>query len=193
MALYSMWVHGNSAAIQFPGGGNAGSGSTPGSAMRQVHDVGIGSDINWTDVVGERTGPRIVFTGQDQTSNWFHFSIPTPVFIRDENVVLQTIYILFDTSSGSTINQVYAFDGPNFKKVWAPRAALVTGMNHEGIGGRGATNLSDDQNGPAWDVIRYDVGGWQMSWGLGISVEVSFGQNTSVTFTGAGADFIGPG
>ena len=181
MPLTTSWVHGNSAMLQYPGGGGSFPTwtSNPPSQMNQVTDAT--QTHPWTDSFGLREGPGVTFTGQANQSNWFHFSIPTPPIFNGEQATLQRVYMLFNSDPGVEVDLVFAFDGPD------PISLLENNPN--GLSGR-----HDGTNGAA-DLVQGETffpteGQPAVRWGVGISVHVSFhANNGNITFTAAGADF----
>ena len=106
MSLHAMWVHGNAVALQFPGG--AGLEFTDRSRMAQVENHA------WTDITGLRRGNGATFRGNGNDSNFFHFSIPTPVIAAGQQVYLDAVFVLYQTPGPeAAVVEVLAFDGPN--------------------------------------------------------------------------------
>src|ERR1044071_5055413 len=120
-------VHGNAFFLQFPGGVNP-------LVFTPEHGMDNVSNHPWTDLLGERQGPGVVFRGMPGNTNFFHVSIPctdhalvrneTP--IRDpEGGILEPrhfyttsranlVRVFFQASSPDqfvTIQQIFAFDG----------------------------------------------------------------------------------
>jgi len=181
MVVTSSWVHGNSAMLQYPGGG----GPFPywtGNPPSQMHHVTDADQTHpWTDSFGLRKGRGATFTGQANQSNWFHFSIPTPPIFSGKQVCLQQVFVLFNADPGVEVDLVMAFDGPNSIGLLMNTPNGLSGR-HDGTNGRadlveGETLFSTEER-PA------------VLWGVGVSVHVSFHVNNgNITFTAAGADF----
>jgi hypothetical protein len=173
-------VHGNSVVPQFAGGALI---TSPGPLL-QVND-GSGP-VPWSDVVGLRQGPGVIYRGKAGTTNFFHVSIPSPdrypIYFTalqggpdsddptsplHHNVekVCSVIRIRFIVTLdvGVTVMNVFAFDGRN----------LLPGLP---INPGGADNITI----PEPRII---------SDGLGISFEVRFGSEGNIVFHGVSAEF----
>jgi hypothetical protein len=174
------FVHGNAVFLQLPGG--AGLVFTVGSSMANV------ANHAWTDIVGERQGPGVVFRGNAGNMNFFHVSIPSsstmPIFSPQLitggdppepshnyfSAPLSLISVFFDVTvdSGVSIEQVFAFDGraliPGFPR---PPGALL----------------------PSATVLPLSSG-HSINAGLGLSFQVAFASQGNITFHSAGAEFL---
>lgn len=114
-----------------------------------------------------------------QGTEWFHFSIPTPVIFGGQVSTLQKVFVLYKTDLTAKITALHVFDGGN-KLQEFPNLAL-DGDHSQGL---------DGQN--SWVVNPVHV-----KFGLGLSVLVDFGNATPngvpmITFASAGADFTIP-
>jgi hypothetical protein len=182
MTLQASWVHGNSVALQYPGGGGAADWtSNPPSRMENVTDAD--QQHAWTDQFGLRKGNGATFRGRSGQSNWFHFSIPTPVIFNDARVQLLRVFVLFNSEPGVEVDLVAAFDGPNNIALAMDRPSGLSGR-HDGTAGLadladGETRFPTSQNPSIF-------------WGVDFSVHVSFHVDGNITFTTAGADFLTP-
>lgn len=166
----SMWIHGNTAIAQFVGD------TSPGVPRNQTTQV---NGQAWTDIVGLPQGPGKIFRGKQQTENFFHFCIPTPVILNDRRVRIDRVFVLFASDPDVQVTKVYVFDGPKAIDISAMPAG-VSGR-HDGTGG-----LADLQD----NITRHAVESRpEIFWGVGISVQVRFSQEGNITFTAAGADF----
>jgi hypothetical protein len=110
--------------------------------------------------------------GKPGTQNWFHFAIPTPVIVEDVRLRADSVMLRFATGSADAwVRDVHVYDG------WT-RIATFSDVN-----------LSGEQ-----DFVRLTVPDTpQMSFGLGISVGVSFGVEAldhGMQFFGVGCDFV---
>ena len=174
-----MLVHGNAVFLQFPGGG--GPEFTAGHSMSQF------SNHAWTDLLGERQGPGVVFRGNGGNTNFFHVCVPSPnsALVRLETPIVDSdgiepphlyttvpaflLNVFFEVSldRGVTMDSVYVFDG----------VSLLPGFPHApAIVGSGPTVV----NVPSPQALRS---------GLGISFGVTFNATGNITFHSAGAEF----
>ncbi len=177
MPLYAMWVHGNNAVPQWPGG--AGPEGTNGHRLTQVNRHA------WTDITGFRQGPGVTFRAPGNDTNYFHFCIPTPVFAAGQQVYLDAVFVLYRTPGPEVaLTEVFAFDGPN---------PIPLGM----LPGPGSHGTHDGTRGRADIAVGFTKFPVQnqtappaIIWGLGISVGVAFNREAEITFTAAGADFF---
>ena len=119
------------------------------------------------------------YRGSAGVSSWFHFPIPTPVIQHDVRARLIKVFILFRADAGVSLARVDVWDGGNQLRAFSPPVG-ITGTHDGKIG------LGD---------LQPDVTMWmlqdqpQVFWGIGLSAEVRFEQEGSITFTTAGADF----
>jgi hypothetical protein len=179
MGKYAVWVHGNVAVAEQVGGALV---TSPGP-LTNVDGVA------WTDVVGLPQGMRKRFRGKANTSNWFHFPLPTPVVVPTPDVPtgnrasLERVFVLFRLEEREgRLTDVHVWDGPR------PIAQARWG---------GLDRAGDFSQGINWDPMRGNVftvpEGQRpaISFGLGVSVRISFGdRDGDVVFTAVGADFI---
>lgn len=140
---HAMWIHGHSMQIEYP------------------------SNIAST----WRAGFYIRVEGKRNTTNWFHFAIPTPVIVNDKRLRADSVMLFFRTmSSNAIINEVHVFDGDT---VISPHKNL---------------NLTGNI-GPKRFMIKNRPA---VKWGIGISIGVSFGNSSGsrrMEFISAGCDF----
>jgi hypothetical protein len=174
-------VHGNAVFPQFPGGAGLLT-FTAGSQMDQV------SNHPWTDILGERQGPGVVFRGHGGNRNFFHAAIPAPsvvpVFSPVQSpaggdppgpphfyfgIIPQLVSFFFDVTldQGVTISTAFAFDGATLIQA-SPPGPLATP-------GQGTTV-----------VINTPV---PLRLGLGLSFDVQFTTTGNITFHAVGAEF----
>jgi hypothetical protein len=168
-----MWIHGNTAVAQFVGGLNF---TSPGTGGHEVTQVG---GQHWTDIVGLPQGPGKIFRGRQQTDNFFHFCIPTPVILNDRRLRLERVFVLFSSDPDVQVMRVTVFDGARAIDV----SAMPTGVSgrHDGTGG-----LADLQENITLHRVESRP---EIFFAVGISVQVRFSQEGNITFTAAGADF----
>lgn len=141
----AMWTHGHGLAVEF----------------------GDRMESEW------RAGFYIRLVGRQNTTNWLHFGIPTPVIVTDNRLSLDSAMIRWRANgTGARITNVHVFDGEN-------RIAA-----HDGL------SLSN----AAWQFSRFAVPGRpDVKWGIGVTVGVSFtgvdpGART-LELSSAGCDF----
>ena len=142
----AMWAHGHSMVIEFP------------DRIKS----------KW------RAGFYIRVIGKKNTTNWFHFAIPTPVIVNNNRLSIDSALVRFRSKSTfADITNIHVYDGEN--KI----------ANHNNL------NRSPSD----WDMQRFDVPGHpDVKWGIGISIGVRFNGNTdannTMEFASAGVDFL---
>lgn len=142
----AMWSHGHGMVIEWPGN--------------------IRSE--W------RAGFFIRVVGSRDTTNWFHFAIPTPVIVNDNRLRLDSVLIRFRSNSpGADVTNVHVYDGEK----------LIAA--HNGL----------DLSPSAWTMSRFKVPGQpEVLWGIGVTVGVRFSASTdegnTMEFASAGCDFL---
>ena len=141
----AMWVHGHKMTIENP------------SSLKTV----------W------RAGFFVRVVGMPNTTNWFHFAIPTTVIVNDKRQMMDSVMLRFRAgSSSAAVTNVHIYDGEGIR------------AKHDGL------NLSPTNFG----LERFNVVGKpDVLWGIGISIGVRFtgatdAQNT-LEFSSAGCDF----
>ena len=108
--------------------------------------------------------------GQQDSSNWFHFALPTPVIVDKKRLKLESIMLRFLTSQDVRVTSVHIYDG--HKKIEA----------YDGL------SLS----GARW-FERFDTLNKPVRFGIGVSIKVEFGsldKPLRIGFIAAGGDFI---
>jgi hypothetical protein len=113
-----------------------------------------------TSVQVENPGVVNIIRFEDYTSvggnpggaTWLHFAIPTPVILSDVRQQIDSLVLVFETISGATVTNVHIYDGERRIK------------EHNNL------NLSGNWEYAVLDVPEKPV----VSWGVGISVRVSF-------------------
>ena len=147
MALeQAMWAHGHGMAVEVPGNLKS----------------------EW------RAGFFIRVVGKPNTTNWFHFAIPTAVIVNDNRLRIDSALLRYRCGSAlADITNLHVFDGEN--RVFA------------------ADNLNLSPT--ALTVTRWTLPNKpDVFWGVGVTVGVRFGgandaQNT-MEFAAAGVDFL---
>lgn len=117
---------------------------------------------------------------------WFHFVIPTPVYVENQRSFLKKIFVLFETQGAAEINAVHVYDGK--EKFASFNNIRLKGKHSEKLDQINTWVFYEDENK---DKKHY------MKFGLGISVLVNFGERTpgdvpGILFATAGADFVTP-
>jgi hypothetical protein len=173
-----IWVHGNSAVLQFPGG--AGLEFTSNRRMKNVDSV------PWTDIVGLREGPGIRFVGQAGNSNWFHFSVPTPAIFPSPGVsnhveiTVDRVSVYYRTPNNQVfVNTILVFDGRNSRSVGRIGSAANLFGDH-------TTVFEEGYNAFLIDPLHLRLGS---AHGVGISIEIQFDHEGEVFFKAAGIHF----
>jgi hypothetical protein len=183
MPDHAVWVHGTSVRAQWVGD----------PPLPQVQGTKLDRSfggVPWTDIVGLPEGHGATYRGRTPVgfggaravpvaSAFFHFSIPTPVFLNDAPGRLLRAFVLYRTDVPFGVQEVHLFDGPNL--IASPPVGNRPRLDTDGTNGR-----ADLITG----VTRFEVGDRPLIWGLGISVGVAFPWDPGqITFTAAGADF----
>lgn len=148
-SLNAVWVHGNVAEAEAP----------------------------WNLESTAVRGWGIFFTGKENSFNWFHIPISTPVITESTRVRLEKFFLRFKTFGDCTINNIHVWDGNT-------RIIAKDGLSLSG------DHLSTYELGiNAFDVSPL-IG---MSTGMEIAVGVKFGVKSpgspKIQFSTAGADF----
>lgn len=142
----AMWTHGHSIAIEFPDR--------------------IKSE--W------RAGFYIRIVGKPNTTNWFHFGIPTPVIVNGNRLAIDSALVrLRSKSTSADVTNLHVFDGEN-------RIAAHDGLNVSPL---------------AWEMCRWAVPGKpEVRWGIGVTLGVRFTGSTdeqnTMEIASAGVDFL---
>ncbi len=141
--LHASWIHGNTMEIEYP---------------ERI-------------AFQEHVGYHFQIEGNPGTSNWFHFSIPTPVIIDDARLRISAAMLLFETDSvDAFVRDVHVYDG-------GTRIAVFDDVY-----------LSENAGFVKFDLPERP----EVSWGIGISVGVGFGvemMGHRMRFISAGCDF----
>ncbi len=198
--IVAMWVHGNTVAVQAPGGGQSAILPVTGSSSQDgwVDLVDSGplqneGGVPWTSIVGYRKGHGCMFTGKARTTNEFYFSIPTPVLIPvfhpanesydhpyGTRVRLGRVWVVSNRIPG---NQYAIVDT---SQLVVTEIAVWDGMNGPLV--LNSENSPVTTNG--WDVIDATGNHPEAIYGICISVRVQFLRETSIEFHAAGVDFL---
>jgi peptidoglycan hydrolase-like protein with peptidoglycan-binding domain len=138
------WVHGTAVTVEHP------------TQMESVRRFGF-----FTRLIGK-----------PNTTNWFHFAIPTPVIVNNDRKVLGPCMLRFQTGgTNAVVRDVHIYDGE------------VRVAAHDGI------NLSGSQPFTRFGIAH----GPEVLWGVGISIGVRYGAGTAAQRTidliSAGCDF----
>lgn len=110
--------------------------------------------------------------GRANTTNWFHFAIPTPVIVNNVRKTFGPCMLRFSTGGASAlVRDVHLYDGE------------VRVVAHNNV------NLSGSQPFTRFGVAHAP----KVLWGVGISIGVTFGGGTAASrtmdFISAGCDF----
>ncbi|MFQ5649520.1 MAG: DUF6623 family protein [bacterium] len=141
---HAMWVHGTSIQVEYE------------SRIQHIRRAGF-----YTRIIGK-----------PNTTNWFHFAIPSSVITHNDRKRIGSVILRFRTrSSNAIVRDVHIYDG--YTRILA----------HNGV------NLS----GNHW-FERFGVAHCPPAlWGVGISIGVTFGAGSdssrSMDFVAAGCDF----
>jgi len=141
---YASWIHGHSMQIEYP------------------------------DRVASqwRAGFSINVEGKPNSTNWFHFAIPTPVIVNDVRLRADSVMLRFKTYSvDAWVRDVHVYDGE----------ALIAAHNK--------VNLSKDHLFERLMIPDRP----EVLWGIGISIGVACGvemMDHHMEFFAAGGDFM---
>ncbi len=122
-------------------------------------------------------GWGIYFAGKENSFNWFHIPVATPVITESTRVRLDRFFVLFEIIGNAKITDVHVWDGNN-------RIVYHTGLALSGS----HLNIDAYNTFPVSPQIS-------MLWGMDIVVGVQFGLKDSkgnyptIHFSTAGADF----
>jgi hypothetical protein len=110
--------------------------------------------------------------GKPNTTNWFHFALPTPVIVNNDRKVIGPCMLRFQTGGpNAVVRDVHIYDGE------------VRVAAHDGV------NLSGSQPFRRFGVAHAP----EVRWGVGISIGVRYGGGTSgnrtIDLISAGCDF----
>jgi peptidoglycan hydrolase-like protein with peptidoglycan-binding domain len=138
------WVHGTAITVELP------------TRMESVRRFGFFS--------------RLI--GKPNTTNWFHFALPTPVIVNNDRKVIGPCMLRFQTGgTNAVVRDVHIYDGE------------VRVAAHDGV------NLSGIQPFRRFGVAHAP----EVLWGVGISIGVTYGGGTAASRTidmiSAGCDF----
>jgi len=141
---HAMWIHGHSMQIEYP---------------ERVAS-------QW------RAGFSFTVEGKPNSTNWFHFAIPTPVIVNDVRLRADSVMLRFKTSSvDAWVRDVHVCDGERMIAA------------HDGV------NLSKDHLFERFMIPDRP----EVLWGIGISIGVSCGvemMDHHMEFIAAGCDFM---
>jgi peptidoglycan hydrolase-like protein with peptidoglycan-binding domain len=138
------WIHGSSIQVEIP---------------EQIESI-------------RRFGFYTRIIGKPNTSNWFHFAIPSSAIVDDDRKLVGPVILRFRTGSTiAVVRDVHIYDG----------SARI--MAHNGV------NLSGNNFFSKFGVAHSPPA----LWGVGVSIGVNFGNGTSIErsmdFIAAGCDF----
>jgi hypothetical protein len=141
----SSWIHGNNMQIEYP------------DNLSYIRHLGSCTQIK----------------GHLGLTNWFHFSIPTPVYLLGSGVKAKAVMLRFETYSiDAWIRDVHVYDA------------------EERIATFDELNLSEEQLDTKVELVDEPT----IYYGLNIAIGVSFGVDATMShemrFYAAGCDFI---
>ncbi|MEA1960814.1 MAG: DUF6623 family protein [Bacillota bacterium] len=110
--------------------------------------------------------------GEAETTNWFHFAVPTPVTLNDDALKVGSVFIRYKTDgTDARIKQIHLYDGEK-------RIAEFNNL---------------DLSSANWETVRFDPPELlTINFGLGVSCYVNFGsegETPELKFSAAGCDF----
>ncbi|BFM04883.1 S8 family peptidase [Halioxenophilus aromaticivorans] len=112
--------------------------------------------------------PYSLFKGKPNTTNVFHFAVPTPVIVNNKRLALDSIMLLFWTDVGVEVTAV---------EIWDANARL---KRYDGL----------SLTGSHW-FERFDVLNNRVRYGIGVSVTARFSEegDRRIIFGSCGGDF----
>lgn len=140
---YELWTHGNSMQVEYP------------DRLSSIQRAGFFTQVE----------------GKPGTANWFHFAIPTPATLGNEELKIAEVFIRFRTGSPDAyVKSVYLYDAEN-------RIAEFNDLN-----------LAPED----FTTERFDPALLKLNYGLGVSINVVFGVESmshKMEFSSAGSIF----
>jgi hypothetical protein len=171
--VYASWVHGNTAVVEF-------------KEKLVAHDNHLCTIDDIPAYCGYiNRGDGATFYGEFNTSNWFHFTIPTPVIIDNKRLKVAKIFLLYNCGynnyetnpDGTRLKSIHLWDGQQ-------RIKEFNNLNYSGFYNNSITSEY------CWEITPP----LSVYFGLNIATEVEFIGNYSkyhkIKFISAGADFI---
>jgi hypothetical protein len=125
-----------------------------------------------------RKGWGATFWGKESTTNWFHIPFSVPASLDGSKPKLSRVFLCFHNTSRSPITSIHIYDGP----------ALLRAFDNLALFGDHISNLTQANT----FHLKKPV---EISYGLGISVNVSFPQDAGtkpprwILFSSAMAEF----
>ncbi|NUN13133.1 MAG: hypothetical protein HUU55_05805 [Myxococcales bacterium] len=141
----AMWVHGHAMRVEYPDRLSS----------------------TW------RAGFYVRTVGKPNSTNWFHFAVPTTVIVKNKRQMVDSVMLRFRAGSNhASVTNVHVYDGPT---------RIAT---HDGL----------DISPSGFEFHRFNVAGKpDVLWGIGISIGVKFSGTTdaqnTLEFSSAGCDF----
>jgi hypothetical protein len=137
-----------------------------------VHGTSIQIELPENVEFVRRFGFFTRIIGRPNTTNWFHFAIPTPVIVNNVRKTFGPCMLRFSTGgTAALVRDVHLYDGE------------VRVVAHNGV------NLSGSQPFTRFGIAHAP----KVLWGVGISIGVTFGGGTAASrtmdFISAGCDF----
>ena len=137
-----------------------------------IHGTSIQIEVPENVEMVRRFGFFTRIIGRPNTTNWFHFAIPTPVIQTNVRRTFGPCMLRFSTGgANAVVRDVHLYDGE------------VRVVAHDGV------NLSGSQGFTRFGVAHAP----KVLWGVGISIGVSFGAGSAaertMDFISAGCDF----
>ena len=137
-----------------------------------VHGTAVTVELPDNMELVRRFGFFTRLIGKPNTTNWFHFAIPTPVIVNNDRKVVGPCMLRFQTGgTNAVVRDVHIYDGE------------VRVAAHDSV------NLSGSQPFRRFGVAHAP----EVLWGVGISIGVTYGGGTAAQRTidliSAGCDF----
>jgi subtilisin family serine protease len=144
--------------------------SAPIAHANWIHGTSV--EVEFTDRLNllSKKGFYTLVEGKPDTTNWFHFALPTPVIVDNKRLKLESVILMFVTQPDAVVTNVHIYDG--YQKIEAFDGLSMTG-----------SHLFE----------RFDVLNLLVRYGIGITIGVKFGTQTTnhlMAFVSAGGDFI---
>jgi hypothetical protein len=158
------WCHGVDVHVQF---------------TREYGSTGFAGETDAgepTAIVRNSSGTTIRQDGDGnggRTSNWFHFAVPTPTQLIDNDVDVRYVYLTGRINGQATVVAAHVWMGGT------PAKQRVYQADDLSLSARALNE-------------RYSAGGTKVTAPLVLCVKVLFEDGGEVIFAGAGAQFVGP-
>lgn len=140
--------------------------------------VGNGFPQGWGRSFGKGFG-ALWYSGEGVGQMWFHAPIPTFTVMSSVRVLLEDVFIFFQTNGDCFMSHLDVWDGPNLINKF-PSLHISGDHRVDPVPGENAFQVRDAGTGAIHT----------MNFGLNLSMSIDFKSGSSITFSSAGASFI---